>query len=507
MLFRPGAPPEATYLFKHALVQDAAYGLLLREPRRHLHARIAVTLESKFSEVAENKPELLAQHWGEAGNIERAAALWGKAGRRSAQRSALTEATEQLRRALDMIATLSSTPALRRAEIKLHVELITPLLHVRGYAAPETRAAVERARALIEQSRELGELPEDPLLLYSVLYGMWVANLVAFNGDMMRELATQFLALAETQSVSGPIMIGHRQMGLSLLHTGDVVDARTHLDQAIALYDSAEHRPLATQFGQDVGAASLSWRSIAWWLLGHPDAALADTERALSVARETQHLATLVYVINFSIWLYIHCGNYSATKALVDEYAPLQDRLGSSFWNGWGMMQRGCLSALTGNALEAVRTITGGVEFLRSTETTMWMPLFLSHLAKASAEIGQFDEASTKIGEAMTAVKTTKENWYEAEIIRVAGEIALQGMEPDATKAEACFASALEVARKQKAKSWELRAARSMARLLCAQGRPQAAHEILDPAYGWFTAGFDTLDLREAKALLDDLAF
>jgi hypothetical protein len=131
---------------------------------------------------------------------------------------------------------------------------------------------------------------------------MWVANLVAFNGDMMRELATQFLALAETQSVSGPIMIGHRQMGLSLLHTGDVVDARTHLDQAIALYDSAEHRPLATQFGQDVGAASLSGRSIAWWLLGHPDAALADTERALSVARETQHLATLVYVINFSIW-------------------------------------------------------------------------------------------------------------------------------------------------------------------------------------------------------------
>ncbi len=506
LLFRQGAPPDATYLFKHALVQDAAYGLLLRAPRRRLHARIAVTLESKFSEIAENKPELLAQHWGEAGNIERAAALWGKAGRRSAQRSALTEATEQLRRALEMIATLSSTPALRRAEIELHVELITPLLHVRGYAAPETRAAVERARALIEQSRELGELPEDPLLLYSVLYGMWVANLVAFNGEMMRELATQFLALAETQSVSGPIMIGHRQMGLSLLHTGDVVDARTHLDQAIALYDSAEHRPLATQFGQDVGAASLSWRSISWWLLGHPDAALADTERALSVARETQHLATLVYVINFSIWLYIHCGNYSATKALVDEYGPLQDRLGSSFWNGWGMMQRGCLSALTGNALEAVRTITGGVEFLRSTETTMWMPLFLSHLARASAEIGQVDEASTKIGEAMTAVKTTKENWYEAEIIRVAGEIALQGMEPDATKAEACFARALEVARKQKAKSWELRAARSMARLLCAQGRPQAAREILHPAYGWFTAGFDTLDLREAKALLDDLA-
>ena len=146
LLFRQGSPPDATYLFKHALVQDSAYGLLLREPRRHLHARIAETLESKFSEIAEIKPEVLARHWAEAGDIEKAAALWGKAGRRSAQRSALVEATEQLRRALDMIATLPSTPALRREEIKLHVELITPLLHVRGYAAPETRAAVERAR-------------------------------------------------------------------------------------------------------------------------------------------------------------------------------------------------------------------------------------------------------------------------------------------------------------------------------------------------------------------------
>ena len=220
--------------------------------------------------------------------------------------------------------------------------------------APETRAAVERARALIEQSRELGELPEDPLLLYSVLYGMWVANLVAFNGDMMRELATQFLALAETQSVSGPIMIGHRQMGLSLLHTGRRRRRPNSSSiKLIALYDLAEHRPLATQFGQDVGAASLSWRSIAWWLLGHPDAALADTERALSVARETQHLATLVYVINFSIWLYIHCGNYSATKALVvTNMATLAGSTGVVVleWMGNDAAGVAC-SALTGNAL------------------------------------------------------------------------------------------------------------------------------------------------------------
>lgn len=170
------------------------------------------------------------------------------------------------------------------------------------------------------------------------------------------------------------------------------------------------------------------------------------------------------------------------------------------------MMQRGCLAALTGNALEAVRTITAGVEFLRSTETTMWMPLFLSYLAKANAEIGQFDEASTKIGEAMTTMRTTKENWCEAEINRVAGEIALQGIEPDATKAEACFATALEIARKQKAKSWELRAATSMARLLCLQGKRAPARDILAPIYGWFTEGLDTLDVREAELLLMKLA-
>ena len=506
LLFRQGAPPDATYLFKHALVQDAAYGLLLREPRRHLHARIAVTLESKFGEIAENKPELLARHWGEAGNIERAAALWGKAGRRSAQRSALAEATEQLRRALDLIASLPSTPLLRREEIKLQVELITPLLHHRGYAAPETRAAVGRARLLIERAEALGEPTEDPLLLFSVLYGLWVANLVAFNGDVMRELAVQFLELAKAQSATGPIMIGHRQMGLSLLHTGDIADGRAHLDRAIALYDPAEHRFLATRFGQDVGASILAWRSLALLLLGYPEAALADTKQALKIGRDSAHSATLTYVLNFSVFQHVYCGHFAAANDLIDEFNILKDQIGSVFWGGWGLALRGCVLTLTGKAAEAVQDIASGIAAIRSTGNTMWRPLFLSYLARANAEIRQFDTAWTNIHEAMTAVETTKENWYEAEINRIAGEIALQGMEPDATKAEACFAAALQIARKQKAKSWELRAATSMARLLRAQGRPQAAHEILAPVHGWFTEGLDTPDLKQAKILLDELA-
>ena len=186
------APPDATYLFKHSLVRDAAYGTLLRQSRRALHARIAETLESQFADIAERQPELLARHCTEAGLIEKAATLWGKAGQRSLERSALVEATEQLTRALTQIATLPTTPALRRAQINLQVAIITPLMHVKGYAAPETKAAAEQARVLIEQAEVLGEPPDDPLLLFSVLFSFWTTSFVAFNGDALRELAVSF---------------------------------------------------------------------------------------------------------------------------------------------------------------------------------------------------------------------------------------------------------------------------------------------------------------------------
>ena len=506
LLLQQGGAPSATYLFKHALVRDAAYSTLLREPRRALHARIAETLESQFADICENQPELLARHCTEAGLIEKAAALWGKAGLRSAQRSALVEASEQLRRALDQIATLTATPALRREEIKLQVALITPFLHVRGYAAPETRAAVERARLLIEQAEALGEPPEDPLLLFSVLYGFWVANLVAFNGDVMRQLAAQFLALADKQTATGALMMGHRLMGLSLLHTGDLVNGGAHLNRAITLYDPAEHRPLATRFGQDIGAATLSWKSLACWLLGYPQTALADAEQALKVAREMGHSATLMYVLNFSAWTNIFCGNYAVANALVDEFSALKDKTGSLFWGAWGMMQRGFLMALTGKAPDAVQTITSGLTAMRATGTTMWMPLWLSYLTRANAEIGQFDDVRRGIGEAIVAVEAAKERWCEAEVNRIAGEIALLSPKPDLAKAEAYFERALAVAREQEAKSWELRAAMSMARLWRDQGRRQQARDILAPVYGWFTEGFGALDLKRAKAMLDELA-
>jgi len=203
-----------------ALVQDTAYGTLLREPRQALHARIADVLESQFTEITEREPELLTRHCTEAGSIEKAAGFWGKAGQRSLVRSALAEAVEQLTRALGQMAALPSTPTLRGEQIKLQVALINALFHIKGYAAPETKAAAEQARLLIEQAKALGEAPEDPLLWFSVLYGFWVANLVAFNSVVCGDLATQFLSLAEKQGATVPLMVGHQIVGISLLCRG-----------------------------------------------------------------------------------------------------------------------------------------------------------------------------------------------------------------------------------------------------------------------------------------------
>jgi class 3 adenylate cyclase/predicted ATPase len=503
LLFRQGTPPHATYLFKHALVQDAAYGMLLREPRRALHARIAQTLESEFADIAERQPELLARHCTEAGQIEKAVGLWGKAGQRSLVRSALAEAAGQLSRALDQMAALPATPALRREQIKLQVMLITPLIHVKGYGAPETKAAVERARLLIEQAERLGEPLEDPLLLFTVLYGFWAASYVMFNGDVVRELATQFLALTEKQGGTA-LAYGHSMMGVSLLCTGSAAQGQAYDDQAIALYDPAEHRSVAARFGQDVRVATFSTRAWGRWILGYPEAALADSKNALDEAREIGQAATLMVALSFATITCVLCGNYAAANALVDELIALADEKGAVLWKAWGTMNQGCVSGLTGKAL--VDTITSGIAAWRSTGATVHVPLHLSNLAKAYAELGQFDDARRCIGEAMTAIETTKETLFEADIHRTAGEIALLSPEPDAAKAEACFERALAVARAQQAKSWELRAATSLARLWRDQGKRDQARDLLAPVYGWFTEGFDTRDLKQAKLLLDELA-
>jgi predicted ATPase/class 3 adenylate cyclase len=505
LLFRQGVPPHASYLFKHALVQDAAYGTLLREPRRVLHARIAKTFETRFAEIAENQPELLARHCTEAGLIEKAVGLWGRAGQRSLERSALGEAEEQFTRALAQIATLPTSTAVRREEIEYQVALITPLIHVKGYSAPETKATAERARLLIEQAEALGERPEDPLLLFSALYGLWAANFVAFNGDVIGELAAQFLTLAEKHRAIASLMIGHRLMGATLLCTGHIRQARAHYDQALALYDPTEHRHLATRFGQDVRVAILSYRALVLWMLGYPEAALADIDDALKDAREIGQIATLMYALANTSYTQSLCGNYAATVAQCNELVTLAHEKSLPF-KAQTMVVRGLILALTGKAYDAVQTIAPGIVAWRSHGATQWIPLYLSCLATAHAQLGQFDDAWRCINEALNAVESTKERWWEAEVHRAAGEVALMHSHSDVSKAEAYFERALEVARQQQAKSWELRASMSMARLWRDQGKRDEARELLAPVYGWFTEGFDTRDLKEAKGLLEELS-
>ena len=417
LLFRQGLPPHATYLFKHALVQDAAYGTLLREPRRALHARIAETLEGQFADIAESQPELLARHYTEAGLIEKAVSFWRTAGQRSLARSALLEGAEQLKRALDQIATLPATPDLHGEEIKLHVAF---------------------------------------------------ANALAL--------------------------------------TGNFVDGKEHYDRAFAIYDPAEHRPLTTRSGRDVGVALLSSRSGCLYALGYHAASRNDAERAVKNARETGQTTTLMFALHQSGFNYALWGNYAAASAQVDELIALADERGAPYWKASGTALQGLLFVLTGKASDAVRVITTGITSLRSTGATLHEPRHLCHLAMAYAELGQLDDAWRCIDDAIEKVERSKEKWYEAEVHRIAGEIALKSLAPDPEKAEAYFNRALAVARQQQAKSWELRAAMSLARLWRDQGKPQQAPELLAPVYGWFTEGFDTLDLKEAKALLDELA-
>ena len=504
LLFRQGVPPQASYLFKHALVQDAAYGTLLREPRRVLHARIAEAIESQFAETAESQPEILAHHCTEAGLVEKASGLWGKAGLRSLERSALLEAIEQLKRALDQITSLPGTPARRREEIKLRVALIAPLIHVKGYAATETKVAAEQAHSLIGQAEALGEPLEDPLQLFSVLYAFWVANYTAFNGDVSCDLATQFLALAEKKRATFPLLRGHSLMGVSLLGKGEIAKGRGHLDQAIALYDPTVHRPLAARFGQDAEATMLVLRSFALWMLGFPDAALRDADASLEKARETGQAATLMHNLGHRAAIFRLFGNYAVAVADTQELLLLAEEMGSPFWKASGTMNHASVLALTGSPLDATKMLSSGISAWRTMGASIFLPMYLPNLARAHAELGQFEEAWRRIGEAMTTTETTKEKWFEAEVHRVAGEIALMSPEPDAAKAEAYFERALAVARQQQAKSWELRAAMSMARLWRDQGKPQQARELLAPIYGWFTEGFDTRDLKEAKALLEE---
>jgi predicted ATPase len=316
---------------------------------------------------------------------------------------------------------------------------------------------------------------------FSVLYGFWAANSAVVNSDATCDLAAQFLALAEKQGATGLVLSGHRILGTSLLASGDIASGRAHLDQAIALYDPAEHHPLATRFGQDVEVAILCYRSWALWLLGYPAAALRDVDAALKMAREIGQAATLMYALFHLAITQVFCGNQVAAGAQSQEQVTLAEEKGSPFWKATGKMNHGSVLALTGRASDAIEILNTGIVGYRATQSNTWLTFHLPHLAHAHAELGQFERARHYISEAMNLVETSKEKWCEAEVHRSAGEIELMSPEADTAKAEAHFERALAIALAQQAKSWELRAATGMARLWQGQGKRDEARELLAP--------------------------
>jgi tetratricopeptide (TPR) repeat protein len=298
---------------------------------------------------------------------------------------------------------------------------------------------------LIEQAEALGEPPEDPLLLCVVLYGLCTSNYMAFNGDELRNLARQLLELAQKQGGTAAFLTAHRMMGLALACTGEVLQGRAHFDQAVALYDPTEHRALATRFGADARVSVLSFRSIALWTLGYPEAALADAANALKDAREIGQAVSLMYALLHTSPVHIYCGNYQAATTQLDEVVKLANERGATFWKAHGMMHESCALALAGKASDAVQLATAGIALYQTTRSTAWMPWYLSNLARAYANLGQLDGARRCITEATTAITTTKESWWEAEVHNAAGEIALK--EQDAARAQAHFERALSIAR------------------------------------------------------------
>jgi tetratricopeptide (TPR) repeat protein len=420
LLFRQGSG----YLFNHALVQDAAYASLLRDQRRAIHARIATSLETEFGELVSSQPEVLARHSAEAGLSEKAARLWAEAGRRSLARSALLEAAEQLSRALGLIAPLPSTPDLRRLQIRLQVELSNALIHTKGHAAPQTQAAFDQARRWMEEAQAQGDVPEDPLVLYSILYGSWVANRMKFRGDVVLPLARRFQELAEADRATVPLMIGHMIAGISLVLTGGLARGRAELDRAVALYDPGVHRPLATRFGHDVRVSATAWRAFAAWALGDTEAALADVDLALSDARQMKHAASLMFALSHGALTLLHAARYERARELIDQLIDVAESKGTDYWKAYGLVLQGWVAALTGDPAQAVGKITSGMEIMRSTGATAYAPWYLSILARAYADVGRLDEARRHSTEAVAVMQATDERWCEPDIRRRAHEIA-----------------------------------------------------------------------------------
>ena len=499
LVYQRGVPPQATYTFKHALIQDAAYQSLLRSTRQQYHQRIVQVLAEQFPETVETQPELLAHHYTEAGLNAPAVVYWQRAGQRASERSAYAEAISHLRKGLEVLQVLPDTPARLQQELELQTTLGPALIATKGYGAPEVAHIYSRARELCQQ---MGETPD----LFPVLRGLWVFHEARAEMLVAQELAEQLLVLA--QSLQNPVHLieAHRALGNTLFWLGEFAPARVHLEQGIALYDFQQHRALAFLYGTDPAVICLSYAAWALWVLGYPDQAHRRSAEALTLAQELSHSPTLAVALAWVTFLHQSCWEVSLAQERAEALMRLAAEQGFQFWlavgtarRDWALIQQGRQNAEEMAQLRqrlAAYCATGS-----EPERAYWLAL----LAEAYGTAGQAEEGLGLLREALVVAETSGEHYWEAELYRLKGELLHQTV-PDTQQAESCFCQALATARRQQAKSLELRAAMSLARLWQGQGKRAAACQMLVEVYGWFTEGFDTADLREAKALLDALA-
>jgi predicted ATPase len=491
-----GTPPDAVYSFKHALIQDAAHGSLLRSVRQQLHAQIARALETHSPELMDSQPEIFAQHYAEAGLVEKSVAYWGKAGRRSAARSAMAEAAAQFQKALDQLALLPDDPERQRKELEFCSALGAVFRAVKGYAAPETGDAYARARVLWEQ---LGS----PSAFLQVPYGQSVYH--AFRGelDIALHLDEDLLHLSLQRNDSAGLVLGHYSSGRNLMFVGSFASSRSHLQEALALYDPISHRSLAHQGGIHPPAVSQAVLGIVLLCLGYPDQALAQSDAAIAEARRLAHPPSLATISSLATLLRSLVGEDAALDEWADQLVAVATEQGFPYWRAQGTIFRGWVAVKNGDVTEEISLLRSGSTAFRATGAELWMPHYIALLARAADIAGQIEEAVTLVDDALQIVERTGERWFVAELYRHKGQLLLRQGHSEA--AEELYRKALSVAEEQAAKLWELRAAASLARLRCDQGRRAEARDLLAPVYGWFTEGFDTFDLKEAKALLDEL--
>ncbi|MBI3800081.1 MAG: AAA family ATPase [Deltaproteobacteria bacterium] len=518
VLYQRGIPPQARYVFKHALIQDAAYQSLLKSTRQQHHRQIAQVLEERFPETVETQPELEAHHYTEAGLIAQAIPYWQRAGQRAVQRSANSEAISHLTKALEVLKTLPDTPERTQQELDLQIVLGPALIAIKGWAAPEVEKTYTRARELCQQ---VGETPQ----LFPVLWGLWVFHDVRAKFQKSHELGEQLLTLA--QSVQDPALLleAHVALAYTLHFLGEFIPAREHSEQGVALYDLQQHRALTFLYGGvDPGMASYALTAQALWSLGYPAQALKRSHEAIILARELSHPHSLAFALGLGARVHQFCRERQAAQEQTEAAMTLSTEQGLPFWLAWGTIVRGWALAEQGQEQEGIAQIRQGLAAYRATGAEGWRSYFLVLLAEAYEKVGQTEEGLAVLVEALAAVDNSGERMCEAELYRLKGQLTLKqsGVRSPASEvpntqhptpstqaqaaAEACFLKAIEIARQQQAKSWELRASTSLARLWQSQAKIREAHEMLSEIYHWFTEGFDTKDLQEAKVLLAALS-